>query len=232
VAEDFVQVAPDSTGKKMRARSRVIGANTIEEQYVILQSEAVPINRLWVSSLRIPSRVLTAGATQPLFSIWNGIASGGNNVSVRRLSAEIDSIAVHAVASPQLRLRKQTAASTGGTAIVPVSQYSLDPALNALVVVRADHQADSAVATTALTAGTLNANPMWAQTVPRAHTLVGFQVASEYNLLPNDAQLMAQDPLILRPQEGGHVEMIAGGAVAAGAFTFTIKAVIAEFTYP
>jgi hypothetical protein len=232
VPEDFVQVAPDSTGAKMRTRSRVIGANTIEEQYVITIGEAVPINRLWTSSLRIPTRVLTAGAVQPLWSIWNGIASGGNNVSVRRLSVEIDQVAVHAVASPQLRLRKQTAASASGTALVPVGQYTADPALNALVVVRADHQADSVVATTPLTAGTLNANPMWSQTVPRAHTLAGFQTAGEFNLLPNDAQLMSQDPLIMRPQEGAHVELIAGGAVAAGAFTFSIKAVIAEFTYP
>jgi hypothetical protein len=216
----------------MRARSRAIGANTIEEQYVILQSEAVPINRLWSASLRIPARALTAGAVQPLWSIWNGIAGGGNNVSVRRLSVEIDQITAQIVASPQLRLRKQTAASASGTALVPVSQYSADPALNALVVVRADHQADSNVATTPLTAGTLNANPMWSQTVPRAHTVAGFQVASEYNMLPNDAQLMALDPLILRPSEGAHVEMIAGGAVAAGAFTFSVKAVIAEFTYP
>jgi hypothetical protein len=39
--EDFVQVAPDSTGAKIHTRQRVIGANTIEEQYVIVQEEKV-----------------------------------------------------------------------------------------------------------------------------------------------------------------------------------------------
>lgn len=232
MVDSFVQVAPDSTGKLLHTRQRVSGTNTVQEQYVIIQSEAVPVNRLWVSSLRIPVRALAAAAVQPLFSIWNGIAGGGNNVSVRRLSVEIDSITAHAVASPLLRLRKQTAASASGSTLVPVAQYSADPALNALVVVRADHQGDSAVATTPLTAGTLNANPMWSQTVPRAHTLAGFQVASEYNLLPNDSQLMSQDPLILRPAEGAHVEVVAGGLVAAGAFSFVFKAVLAEFAYP
>jgi hypothetical protein len=233
MAEDVIQVAPNSTGAKLRTRSRTVGANTVHEQYVIAQqSEAVPINRLWVSSLRIPARALTAGSVQPLFSIWNGITAGGNSVSIRRLAVEIDSIGVQTVASGQLRLFRQTAASASGSTVTPVQQYTPDTALNASVVVRADHQADSAVATTPLTAGTIGANPMWSQTVPRVATLVGFQAVTEYNMLPNDSNLMAVDPLILRPSEGAHVQLMAGGAIAAGANTFTFKAVLAEFTYP
>lgn len=231
--EGVVQVAPDSTGAKLHTRTRTVGANTVHDQYVIAApSEAVPINRVWLSSLRIPARVLTAGSTQPLFSIWNGIAGGGNMVSVRRLSVEIDAITAQTVAAPQLRLFRQTAASASGSTVAPQQQYTVDPALNASVVVRADHQGDSVVATTPLTAGTLAAAPAWSQTVPRVATLVGFQALSEFNMLPNDANLMSVDPLILRPSEGCHVQMIAGGAVAAGAFTFTFKAVLAEFTYP
>lgn len=233
MAESYVQVAPDSTGKKLHTRQRTVGANTVQDQYVIASpSEAVPINRVWVSTLRIPSRVLTAGSTQPLFSIWNGITAGGNNVSVRRLSVEIDSITAQTVASGQLRLFRQTAASASGSTVAGVQQYTVDPALNASVVVRADHQGDSVVATTPLTAGTLGATPAWSQTVPRVATLVGFQACTEYNLLPNDATLMSVDPLVLQPAEGVHVQLIAGGAIAAAAYTFTFKAVLAEFTYP
>jgi hypothetical protein len=233
VAEDIIQVAPNSTGAKLRTRSRTVGANSVHEQYVIaLQSDAVPINRVWASTLRIPARVLTAGSIQPLFSIWNGIAGGGNNVSIRRMSVEIDSITAQTVASAQLRLFRQTAASASGSTVAPQQQYTSDPAFNASVVIRADHQADSVNATTPLTAGTLGAAPMWSQTVPRVATLVGFQSITEYNMLPSDSNLMSVDPLILRPGEGCHVQLMAGGAVAAGAYTFTFKAVLAEFTYP
>lgn len=233
MAEGVIQVAPDSTGAKLRTRTRTVGANTVHEQYVIASpTDAVPVNRVWVSSLRIPARALTAGSVQPLFSVWNGIAGGGNSVSIRRLSVEIDSVTAQTVASPVLRLFRQTAASASGTTLTPVPQYTPDTTFSTSVAIRADHQADSAVATTPLTAGTIGTQPMWTQTVPRVATLVGFQSVAEYNLLPSDSTLMAVDPLILRPGEGCHVQLMAGGAVAAGAFTFALKAVLAEFTYP
>lgn len=238
MAEDFVQVAPDSTGAKVRTRSRVIGANTVEEQYVIVQPEAVAVNRVWLSTLRIPNRVQAAPtapavANQPLFTIWNGIAGGGNSVSIRRLSVEIDSVLVHAAASPTIRLYRTTAAGANGTVITPVQQYSPDAAFNSLVAVRADHGTDNVSAGTALTAGTVtNTQPMWAQTVPRAHTVVGFQSVNEYNLLPNDGTLMAQDPLILRPSEGLALRLETTVALVVSTWTFQVKAVLAEFTYP
>lgn len=235
MAEDFVQVAPDSTGAKMRTRSRVIGANTIEEQYVIVQSEAVPNNRVWLSTLRIPSRVVAAGATQNLFSIWSGIAGGGNSVSVRRLTVEIDTATAYAGLGPFLRLHRMStqAATPGGTVITPVSQYSSDPTFSTLVSVRADHQGDNAAATTALALGTLNTQPMWSQTCPRMQASGGFYIPTEYNMMPNDAQLMAQDPFILRPSEGMALQLTNGAvALTAGMFTFQVKAVLAEFTYP
>jgi hypothetical protein len=42
--EDFAQIT-DGTGTKIRTRQRTIGANVVEEQYVIVQPEAVPANR-------------------------------------------------------------------------------------------------------------------------------------------------------------------------------------------
>lgn len=236
MAEDYVQVAPDSTGAKMRTRSRVIGANTIEEQYVIVQPEAVAINRVWLSTLRIPvpqtAAAIAAAGTLPIFSIWNGIASGGNSVSIRRLSAEIDAAAAHTTASPVLRLFRMTTAASGNTVITPAQQYTSDPAFNSLVSVRANHVADGAAGTLAL--GTLGAQPMWSQTIPKLATAVGFQSVNEYNLLPNDGTLMAQDPMILRPQEGLAVQLLAPAATPAtiGVWSVMVKAVLAEFTYP
>lgn len=235
--ESYVAVAPDSTGKKPRTRQRTVGANVVEEQYVIVQNEGVAVNRVWAASLRVPARAQTVTApavnTQPMFTVWNGIASGGNMVSIRRLSVEIDSVTVQTTASPILRLYRTTAAGANGTAITPVPQYTTDPTLNALVVVRADHGTDAVSAGTALTAGTItNTNVMWQQTVPRVATLVGFQPVTEYNLLPNDSQLMLQDPLILRPQEGLAIRLETTVSIAAGAFTCAFKTALAEFTYP
>ncbi len=234
--ESFVRVAPDSTGKMLRTRERTVGANTVQEQYVITQNEVVPSNRVWLSTLRLPTRPsLGADAVQPIFSVFNGNATGGNNVSVRRLTTEIDQSIAYAGRSPILRLFRQTAASGGGTVLTPVPSHTADPAFSTAVSVRADHQGDNVVATTALTAGTIGAQPMWSQVVPRAHTLAGFQPVTEYTLLPNDGDLMAQSPLILRPGEGFLVQFVNGGVAltsAAGNFVFMVKAVLAESTLP
>ena len=235
--EDFIQVAPDSTGAKIRTRTRTIGANTVEEQYVIVQPEAVAINRVWSNSLRIPypltAAAITAGTNTPIWSLWNGIASGGNSVSVRRLTMEVDTATAHAVLSPIARLYRMTTAGSGNTAITPVQQYTADTAFSGSVVVRANHAAEAAAGTLAL--GTLGAAPMWSQTLPRMQVSgAAFSWPTELNLLPNDSQLMAQDPLIVRPQEGFAIQMYAPAAVAAtaGIWNITVKAVLAEFTYP
>lgn len=232
--ESYVGLAADGPGKKTHTRQRTIGVNTVEDQYVIAsQSEAVPVNRVWLSTLRIPTRAVAIGGVQPLFSVWNGIAANGNNVSCRRLSVEIDTATAYAGLGPFLRLFRTTAAATGGTVITPVAQYTADPTFSTLVAVRADHATDNASAATALAQTGLGTQPMWSQTCPRGQTQAGFYMPTEYNLLPNDANLNAVDPLILRPSEGFHLQLTAGAvALTAGMFTFQIKAVLAEFTYP
>jgi hypothetical protein len=239
MAESFIQVAPDSTGKMLRTRNRTVGANSIHEQYVIASpTDAVPINRAYLSTLGIivpqSGTAIAAAGTVPIFSIWNGIASGGNSVSIRRLSAEIDSVVAHLPASPVLRVFRMTAqaGTPGGTVITPVQQYTAEAVMNALVSVRANHVADGVAGT--LVHGTLAAQPLWSQTVPKAATLVGYQPVEEYTLLPNDSNLMSVDPLILRPQEGVAVQLFAPAATAAtaGIWRIMIKAVLAEFTYP
>jgi hypothetical protein len=72
MAEDFVQVAPDSTGAKVRTRSRVIGSNTIEEQYVIIQEEKIVTYQGRAASFKIPGRAVAA---QNLAAIHNATGS-------------------------------------------------------------------------------------------------------------------------------------------------------------
>src|SRR5207237_1141378 len=172
----------------------------------------------------------------PIMTVWNGIASGGNNVSCRRLSAEIDPVGAHAVASPVLRLfRMSTQAVTpGGTVITPERQYLADPVMNSLVSIRMGHGVDGAAPTTALATGTLSAQPMWSQTFPRMNVSSGFWTPTEFNMMPNDSSLNSVDPLILRPQEGFAVVAFFPVATSATAAIWSVmmKAVLAEFIYP
>jgi hypothetical protein len=242
VPDDYVQLAPDGTGAKVRTRSRVIGANTVHDQTLITTTEQVPINRAWFSTLRVPlpqtAAAITAGTIIPVCSIWNGIASGGNNISLRRLVAELDTVVPQNAASPLLRWQRMTAQATtpGGTVITPVQQYTAEPVINGSVSIRANHAGDGAAGTLAL--GTLGALYVWQQTIPRfgGTTATGYQQVAEYNLLPNDPHLMQADPLVLRPQEGigihAYFPAATTATAAVGMWTAMIKGVIAEMTYP
>lgn len=224
--ENFIQVAPDSTGSKMRTRERVIGANTVEEQYAImLASERVVASRAWYSSLRIPNQAATS---TPMFTVYN---TGTNPVTVRRLAMEVDAVAAHAVASPYVRLyRLAGTAPTGGTAISPVQQDTADAAINAGVVVRGAHTTDGTYSAITISAGITG--PAWVQTLPRFHTLAGFSQIPIMNLMPDDAALMAEDPLILRTNQGLLCRFEAAAAPVASVWSLMFKTVIGEFTVP
>jgi hypothetical protein len=247
VPEDYVQLAPDGAGTKVRTRSRVVGANTVHEQPIILGTEQVPINRGWFSTLRVPlpqtAATITGGTIIPVCSIWNGIASGGNLLSIRRLVAEMDTTVTQMASAPILRWQRMSAqaGTPGGTVITPVQQYTAEPVINSLVSVRANHAGDGAAGTLAL--GTLGALFVWQQTMVRfgtaaaANTPTGFEQLGEYNLLPNDPHLMQADPLILRPQEGIGItayfpSITSSTTPAVGMWTVMIKGALAEMTYP
>ena len=230
--ESFVQVAVDSTGKKVRTRQRTVGANTIEEQYLIVQPhDRVPVSRNWYSTLRIPSQAATS---TPLFTIWNG---GTNIVSVRRMSVEVDTIIGKATGTimPILRLYRLTAAPTGGTLLTPIQQDTNDAALGGSIEVRGDASADGTNSASALSAVANPTTPRWEQTMPSwgTTTLAGYMQPAVMTLAPDDPSLQSEDPLYLRASQG--VALITQGASAiygAGDWSLHVKAVVAEFTVP
>jgi hypothetical protein len=221
-----VQVGPDSTGAKLRTRERTIGANTVEEPYaILLASERVVTSRAWYSSLRIPSQAATS---TPLFTVYN---TGTNPVTIRRLGMEVDAVAAHAVASPYVRLyRLAGTAPTGGTQISAVQQDTADTAIAAGVVVRAAHTTDGTYSAITITTGITG--PMWVQTLPRFQTLAGFSQIPVMNLLPDDPSLMAEDPLILRTNQGLLCRFEAAAAPVVNVWSLMFKTVIGEFTVP
>lgn len=230
MVEQYVQVAPDSTGAKLRTRERTIGANVVEEQYVILSKDPVVTSRSWCSTFRIPNRV----ASHPIFTIWNGHAT--NILSVRRLSLEAEMITAtaQAAATPTTvcRLYRITAAPTGGAAVTRVQQDT-NEALGTGVTVLQDATADGTSAATAL-AATVTANAYaWVQLLPRLGA-AGSANPAVMSMIPDDSALNAEDPIFLRPSQGLAVryETVGGTAIAAAAFNLYVKAVIGEFTIP
>lgn len=125
MAESYTQVPPNSTGNKMRTRSRVIGANTVHEQAIF--SAAPP------TYYAVADAVAFAN-TKTHFSIVNESGSGVL-VAVKKLFAVNLQIAAVTGAALRMEVRKLTAHS-GGTAITPQSCDSDNPALPAQVTVK------------------------------------------------------------------------------------------------
>lgn len=125
MAESFTQVPPNSTGNKMRTRSRVIGADTVHEQGVF--TAALP------TYYAVADAVAFAN-TKTHFSIVNESGSGVL-ISIRKLFPINVSIGAITGAALRMEARKLTAHS-GGTAITAQSCDSTNPALPAQVTIK------------------------------------------------------------------------------------------------
>lgn len=196
MAESFVQVAPDSTGKKPRTRSRVIGANTVEEQYVIVQDEKVISYQGRAASFRIPGR---AAAAQNLGAIHNATGSAVlvrvNRILVDMLSLTAGKAAT--ILTPVLRVRRFTAVPTNGTAMTKAPR---DSALssNASVTVWQDASADRTSSTTTLT---ITGGSIVAEA--NAPRMIAVTAANTFYEPVDMAEFFVGEPdVILRPLEG------------------------------
>ena len=125
MAESFTQVPPNSTGNKMRTRSRAIGADTVHEQGVF--TAALP------TYYAVADAVAFAN-TKTHFSIVNESGSGVL-ISIRKLFPINVSIGALTGAALRMEARKLTAHS-GGTAITAQSCDSTNPALPAQVTIK------------------------------------------------------------------------------------------------
>ena len=125
MAESFTQVPPNSTGNKMRTRSRAIGADTVHEQAVF--TAALP------TYYAVADAVAFAN-TKTHFSIVNESGSGVL-ISIRKLFPINVSIGALTGAALRMEARKLTAHS-GGTAITAQSCDSTNPALPAQVTIK------------------------------------------------------------------------------------------------
>lgn len=126
MAESYTQVPPNSTGNKMRTRTRVLGADTVHEQAVF--NGALPTYYALADNVAF-------AANKHMISIHNATGSGKMIVLKKMFLINLSLSAVTGVALRQ-DVKRFSVAHTGGTAITPVSCDSVNPALPAGVTVK------------------------------------------------------------------------------------------------
>ena len=124
--ESYTQVPPNSTGNKMRTRSRVIGADTVHEQAVF--QGALPTYYALADAVAF-------AANKQMISIYNAAGSGKLIVLKKLYLINIQLTTVTGVAVRQ-DIKRFTAVHTAGTAVTPVPCDSTNPALPAGVTVK------------------------------------------------------------------------------------------------
>ena len=197
--ESIIQLPADSTGKKLRTRQRTIGANLIEEQYVLVGSEEVISFSGRAQTFRMPGLAGTAG--QKLASIHNAT---GSTVLVRvnRITVDLAMTVVKAVTvlPPIIRVHRVTVLPTGGTALPKVAA---DTALtNSASVTLLQHASADGTSGTAITA-TIPASTILVQEfAPRLITAAGYEPADQLSFFEGGPDI------ILRPLEGIVVELV------------------------
>lgn len=123
MAESYTQVPPNSTGNKMRTRSRVIGADTVHEQGVF--TAALPTYYAMADAVAF-------AANKQHISIFNN--AGSNQVIAIRKMFHIN-LSLAAVTGVAVRFDvKKTTAQSVGTAITANSADSANPALSGLQI--------------------------------------------------------------------------------------------------
>lgn len=126
MVEAFIQVPPDSIGKKTRARSRVIGADTVYEQAVFLGSNP---------TFYATADAVAFAANKHMISVYNAAASGVLIVIKKLYLINLQLGTITGVAVRQ-DVKRFSAVHSAGTLVTPVSCDSANPALPAGVTVR------------------------------------------------------------------------------------------------
>ena len=193
MAESFTRVAPDSTGNKMRTRSRTIGANTVHEQAVFQSAEE--------THYAFADAVAFA-ANKHHISILNA-AGSGKVVKVRKIFPCDLQLAAATGVAVRFDFKRATAHSAG-TLITPEKADSNNAALPAQITVRTG-------------AGVTEGNILWPYTctndeVGATQAFASAQLMQALNSVPDGNEIQE---LTLREGEGLTVKQITSTAVGS-----------------
>ena len=126
MADSFSQIPPNSTGNKMRTRTRVVGADTVHEQSVFLG--ALPTYYALADAVAF-------AANKQMISIYNAAGSGKMVILKKLHLTNVQLAAITGVAVRQ-EVKRFSAVHSAGTLITPVACDSSSPVLPAGVTVR------------------------------------------------------------------------------------------------
>ncbi len=199
--ESIITLPPDSTGRKLRTRQRTIGANTVEEQFVIPTEDAVVTFRGRANTFRTPGRAGTTG--QRLAALHNAT---GSTILVRVNQVAVDCyftvVKAITVAPPIIRVHRVTVLPTNGAACAKVNKHTGETS-NVAVTAFQDASADGTSAGTTLTT-TIPANTVLSQEVaPRFITAAGYEMFDRTTFFEGD-----HNTLVLGALEGIVVELV------------------------
>lgn len=126
MANSFTQVPPNSTGNKMRTRTRVQGADTVHEQAIF--SGALPTYYFLADAVAF-------AANKQMISLYNAAGSGVLVVIKKLYLINVQTTTVTGVAVRQ-DFKRFTALHSAGTLVTPTSCDSANPAVPAEVTCR------------------------------------------------------------------------------------------------
>lgn len=202
MANSFTQVPPNSSGNKMRTRTRVIDADTVHEQAVF--QGALPTYYALADAVAFAQN-------KQMISILNG-AGSGKMVALKKMFLINNAIA--AVTGVMLRQEfKRITAHSAGTLVTPQPSDSTNPALPAGVTVRSGATATEAALLFPLVFS--NDEVGATQAFPTPQLLAGI------NWLPEGNEIQE---IRLREGEGVTIKNITNTAV--GSFSYLIVFVI------
>lgn len=150
MGDSYIQLPADSSGKKLATRQRTVGANTVEEQYVI--SRSVRVNTgVYLSATGVHTIVIAASSPQ------NGTSTGfwwlynpgtsGTIVALRRIRF-MSQMAAATVAATSPRIMLQAFTYTGSPSGTVITPRKTDTTMAAAVATLRSTQATSAVTLT------------------------------------------------------------------------------------
>jgi hypothetical protein len=195
MAETFFQVPPDSTGKKIRTRDRVIGANTVHEQAVY--QAALPTYYALADTVAF-------AVNKHHISLMNAVGSG-KVYSIRKIFHINLSLAAVTGVAVRFDVKKATAVSAG-TAITAQSVDTDNPALVGLTI-----NTNGTVSEGALLYPVTTQN----DEIAASNAAVANYLMQSMNLQPEGMELQE---LRLRPGEGMTVKQITSTTVGSFAW--------------
>lgn len=201
--ESFIRGPVDSTGKMVRARERVVGANTVYEQYNIPVSDRVATFRGHAHTFRI---IGIASATQHNLAYFRNATGSGLNVAVHSLHVDFDATAAAASIGFYRVWRVTASLPTGGTAS---TKYGYDSTQSSHANVGLFGAASADGTASAITWTLLTTTPFLSQAAQKYATYASYAPGDPVELTPS-----YQGPIILAP--GEHLVLVLATIAATG----------------